>query len=126
MKIPKNHGESLSSQNTNDHWDCASQTSRLHKRSLRIVWNYIMAKLTKIILEAFISESSIGNLLRTDVHVFSDSVLCVGNHISEADQCNSIGTYVQATQKDIQTFLGATEPCDFQGRIIFMSMFNDI
>ena len=28
--------------------------------------------------------------------------------------------------REIQTFLGSTEPCDLRGRIIFMSVFNDI
>ena len=28
--------------------------------------------------------------------------------------------------REIQTFFGPTEPCDFKGRIIFMSMFNNI
>ena len=50
--------------------------------------------------------------------------------ISRVDQCNSIGTFsghtAIQTKRDMQTFLGSTDLCGFRGRIINMSMFNDI
>ena len=52
------------------------------------------------------------------------------NMVSRADQCNSIGTCSQATQrsKSRKKFrhLGSTEPFESRGRIIFLSFFNEI
>ena len=51
--------------------------------------------------------------------------------ITRADQFNFIRMYFLATTalqitKEVQTFLGSTRPIDVKGRIIFMTMFNDI
>ena len=103
----------------------------------------------------FLLEQPVGHLLSTEVLVLSDHVLCVweatapfqtwASKLSETwdssifkDKCDITGRPVQAhchlfsgctsihIKREIPTFLGSTEPCDFKGRIIFMSMFNDI
>ena len=71
-----------------------------------------MAKLANIILEIGVAE---GHLLRTDVHVFSDSVLCVTGMgmISRADHRHIFSGHAAIQiMREIVTF--------------FMSMFNDI
>ena len=75
---------------------------------------------------------------KQDVRVFSDSVFFVRFHNSIANQAWATSSLKYWTRRhpwschtaiqimrEIQTFAGPTEPCDFKGRIIFQSMFND-
>ena len=102
-------------------------------------------------------EPLIGSLLRrlrSDVHVFSDSLLSVGSHHWKRSMGNQdlrskgpddiihqydiTGRPVQfhwhifsghttiKIMREIQTFTRSPRPCDYDGRFIFMSMFNDI
>ena len=57
---------------------------------------------------SLIGDETVINLQRAKVYVFSDSVLCLGDKIS-----------------DLLSSMGQT-PETFTGRILFMSMFNDI
>ena len=49
----------------------------MNHQCFRIQWNFIMAKLGERILEKSLLEQPVGQLLRTEVHVVSDSVLRV-------------------------------------------------
>ena len=95
-------------------------------------------------------DETVINLQRTKVYVFSDSVLCFGKVLQHPDskrslarteilmlsmesRLNSSGTSSQDSQtlqicdkiNDLLSDLGQT-PETFTGRILFMSMFNDI
>ena len=71
---------------------------------------------------SLIGDEEVISLSHAKVYVFSDSVLCLGK-MNE----NPGFTTLQLCNK-VQEFLSnmSTEPEDFTGRIIFMSMFNDI
>ena len=65
-----------------------AKLSRSHRRCRRFLWDFIMGELTNRILEicVFLLEPSTGSLLRTDVRVLSESVLCVGGHNAVANE----------------------------------------
>ena len=98
---------------------------------------------------SLIGDEQVISLLRTEVYVFSDSVLCLGKvHENpqsneaweqsqeyrnfdriDASQWNSSGIFprIQLSQEVKRLLLRLNEtPENFTGRIIFMSMFNDI
>ena len=107
-----------------------------------IVINYHLSKTLAKFSEM---EQLFGQLLRTEFHVFSDSVLCRATKFSEfwdsstfMDKYDITGRPVQfhwhtfsshtalQFKKEIQTFLVSTEPCDFKCRNMFMLVFHNI
>ena len=79
-----------------------------------------------------IGDERVINLPRTKVYVFSNSVLCLGkileNHPIERCMGRQIGMVELQLSQEVQELLLRLHktPENFTGRIIFMSMFNDI
>ena len=81
---------------------------------------------------SLIGDERVINLQRTKVYVFSNSVLCLGkileNHPIERCMGRQIGMVELQLSQEVQELLLRLHktPENFTGRIIFMSMFNDI